>query len=245
MQRKQLQGANIHNLTNFWKIIGFEKQVLHEDTVLFNSVDWPHRVWLAWDCHPKSEEISALLARTNQISPAIVPVWRETDVKLTKALLKNEFERSFKQTAMALPLTNEFKHTPTSLRFIEVATGEETVSWTSVAAQSFGYHIPASSIRKIVGLPNLKLILAFKESVPVATGLLFEDSGVVGIHMVGVHPSHRRLGIAKELMYYLIRCAQKSEATHAALQASRMGEPLYEALGFEKQFVITSYIKNY
>ncbi len=244
MHQEQLWKANIHNLTNFWKIMGFEKQILNEDMVLFNSVDWPHRVWLAWDCHPTSDVIEALLAKTSQISPAIVPVWHETDVQLTNALLKNEFEASFKQTAMALLLTNEFKHTPTSLHFVEVVTSEEAVSWTSVAAQSFGYHIPASSIQKIIGLPNLKLILAFREGVPVATGLLFENSGVIGIHMVGVLPSHRRLGIARELMYYLIKCAQKSEATHATLQASGMGEPLYEALGFEKQFVITSYVKN-
>jgi GNAT superfamily N-acetyltransferase len=142
---------------------------------------------------------------------------------------------------MALSLKTKFEYTLENLRFVEVSTSKEGTAWTKIAAESFGYAIPNAAIQKIIGLPKLNLILAFRDNVPVATGLLFENKGVMGIHMVGVLPTHRRLGIAKELMYYLMMVAQKSNSAYATLQASAMGEPLYEALGFEKQFTITNF----
>ncbi len=241
MHRKQLCQSNIDNLTSFWKLLGAERYELNESAIIYASVDWPNRIWLDWEHLPSSEGIAALLAKTKQVPQAIVPVWRETNNKLTTTLYENGFKVLFRQTAMTLLLENEFEHRPKNLSFIEVSTSEEVIIWTHVAAESFGYYIPASSIRNIIGLPNLKLILAFREHVPVATGLLFENKGVVGIHMVGVLPTHRRLGIARELMYYLIMTARKSNIAYATLQASAMGKPLYEALGFESQFTITNF----
>jgi len=242
MHQEQLKKLNIDNLTNLWKIMGFYTSQLNNEQVIYSSVDWPHRVWLDWNCYPTSKDIEMLFATIRQTSPiVVVPTWYETDRRLTNALYENQFKVLFKQIAMVLPLHKKFQPGPSNLTFMDVTTQEMATIWTDIASLSFGYYIPASLIQEIIGLPKLKLILAFLDDIPVATGLLFENSEVVGIHLVGVAPSHRRQGIARQLMYYLIQVAQELDIAYATLQASVMGEPLYETLGFEKQFTITNF----
>jgi hypothetical protein len=44
------------------------------------------------------------------------------------------------------------------------------------------------------------------------------------------------------MMHHLIQEARAGGFTHATLQASAMGEPLYAQLGFRRQFVLRNYV---
>ena len=171
----------------------------------------------------------------------IIPAWHKTDTQLISALHKNRYEPLFEQTAMVLRLCEKIEYAPNSLELKEVTTDEYAVIWTEISSQAFGYNIHAPVIKKVMRTPKIKLILAFLNNVPVGTGLLLENSGVTGIHMVGVVPVYRRQGIARKIMQNLIGICHESDSTHATLQASVMAESLYEQLGFEKQFTIMNF----
>ena len=54
-----------------------------------------------------------------------------------------------------------------------------------------------------------------------------------GIYGVGTLPEWRRRGLARALMEHVLADAQERGARTATLQSTRMGQPLYESLGFE------------
>lgn len=241
MDQKQLEKSNIDNLSNLWKLMGANQSPLNSNHVVNTSVDWPNRMWLDWEVVLQSEDQGLLFSQIEKQSKIVFPVWNETHIELIDILEKNGFKELFKQTAMILPLENQTQLAPNSLDFQEVTTSENARIWTEIASQSFGYYIHPPIIQGILGSSKLKLVLAFLDQVPVGTGLVFEDSGVVGIHLVGVPPSHRRQGIARKLMHHLLEIAHESDLSYAALQASVKGEPLYQELGFQKQFTFTSF----
>ncbi|WP_407666147.1 GNAT family N-acetyltransferase [Microbulbifer bruguierae] len=63
----------------------------------------------------------------------------------------------------------------------------------------------------------------------------------MGIHQVGVPPDFRGRGIARALMQSLLEQCQIAGAHYVTLQASQMGEGLYQQLGFARRFQIASF----
>ena len=55
----------------------------------------------------------------------------------------------------------------------------------------------------------------------------------VGIYSVGTAIEYRRRGLARALMQHLLAVAWQRDARTATLQATPMGQALYESLGFE------------
>ncbi len=244
MPPEHLNKANITNLTNLWKLLGRTQTVLTNGDIRYASLDWKKRVWWKWEHTPQPEDIVLLRSQIKQSTPIILPMWHKMDTLFRQTLADNGFELLFEQTAMALRLGQKRTYVPTDLTFTEIVTSNEVSIWADIVSQSFGYHVPSALIEKIVGETSIKLILAWLDNSPVATALLFEDGGVVGIHLVGVSPLYRRQGIARKLMLYLLHLMQEANISFATLQASTMGEPLYEMLGFEKQFTIANFTNS-
>jgi ribosomal protein S18 acetylase RimI-like enzyme len=57
--------------------------------------------------------------------------------------------------------------------------------------------------------------------------------GIAGIYDMGVVPSHQRQGIGRALTLAACRLGRELGCTHAVLNATGEGEPLYRAVGFE------------
>lgn len=242
MDSEQLKKSNIDNVTHLWALMGANKYEISAGNFMYASTHWPDRVWLDWECHPKSRDIETMLAKIERgTQDIIIPAWRKTDIPLISALYQNGYTVLFEQTAMALALRGKIAYAKNDLELKAVTTDEYAILWADIASLAFGYDIHAPIIQKIVGAPKLKLILALLNTTPVGTGLLFENSGVVGIHMMGVAPAYRRRGMARKIMHNLINICHTSYSAYVTLQASTMAEPLYKQLGFEKQFTVTNF----
>lgn len=242
MNQDHLCRLNIANLTSFWKLFGFDTIKLKNGNNIYASVDWPNRVWLDYRQEQSSEAIEVLLDKSSRSTQGIIiPVWNNSNSDFGIALERIGFNVLFRQVAMILRLKEPFKNVPDALTCRKVQTDKEADIWTNIASSSFGYAIPTESIHKVIHKDKIRLFLAFLDEAPVASGLLYDSDNVVGIHMVGTLPTYRCRGIARTLMTSLLNDALTSGATHATLQASDLGLPLYENLGFEKQFVITNH----
>jgi GNAT superfamily N-acetyltransferase len=57
--------------------------------------------------------------------------------------------------------------------------------------------------------------------------------GVAGIYSMGVSPAHRRHGVGRALTIAAARIAAERGCSHAVLNATDEGEPLYRSVGFE------------
>lgn len=244
MEQKQLQQSNIDNLTNLWRLMGIRKFPLSNSLSVNQSTGWPYRLWVDYGATPTREE-SELLQRTiaDADDSTIFSVLNDKNSQLTALAEQSGLEVYFQQTVMDLPANAKIDDLPGELTFEKVDTEEQISIWTKIASLSFGYDIPVSFFQKLLKNPKINIQLGYLAGTPVATGLLFENSDVVGIHLVGIHPDYRRRGFAGNMMRHLINIAQKLDLVCITLQASAMGKPLYEAMGFKERFLMTHYRK--
>ncbi len=82
-------------------------------------------------------------------------------------------------------------------------------------------------------VPNLSGWVMVQDGMAVAGAWSMLHDGDCGIYTVGTLPHWRRRGLAKALTRHILTDAYHRGARTATLQSTRMGQPLYESLGFE------------
>lgn len=103
-------------------------------------------------------------------------------------------------------------------------------------AQGFG--IPVKVLRSFF-TPSLleggrfEAFTAYDESnAPVSTAALIETPGVAGVYNVGTPEPFRRRGLGEATTRAVVDAGRRRGCTLATLQASDMGYPVYERMGF-------------
>jgi GNAT superfamily N-acetyltransferase len=119
-------------------------------------------------------------------------------------------------------------------------TAEEQVPWFAhAAAVGFGFDSEAEPIFQTLTAraclppdPRWAYHLALLEGAPVATCLTFLHSGVAGLFTISTIPEARGHGIGGEITRHALLNAGSLGYRVAVLQASPMGFPVYQRLGF-------------
>ncbi|WP_256223777.1 GNAT family N-acetyltransferase [Streptomyces sp. ok210] len=78
---------------------------------------------------------------------------------------------------------------------------------------------------------------------PVGTGMTAVHNELTGIFNITTLPKHRRRGYGRVITMEMVRLGRAAGAPTAFLYASKMGEPMYESIGFrteERMTVITA-----
>jgi GNAT superfamily N-acetyltransferase len=93
--------------------------------------------------------------------------------------------------------------------------------------------VPVSDLGTPERVPGLTAWVMVRDRVAVAGAWSFLHGTDCGIYAVGTMPGWRRQGLARALVEHVLRDARQRGARTATLQSTRMGQPLYESLGFE------------
>jgi N-acetylglutamate synthase len=107
----------------------------------------------------------------------------------------------------------------------------------AVAAAGFEVppeHIAALFTERVAATPGLSIYVGRADGRPVSTASTWIGGGSVGIFNVGTPPEHRGQGYARAVTAKATKEGFRSGADLAWLQASRLGEPVYRALGFRQ-----------
>lgn len=80
--------------------------------------------------------------------------------------------------------------------------------------------------------PHLQGFVGYVDGAPVAAAAVYITHGVAGIGWVGTQPAQRGHGYAEAVTWAAIREGFRRGAAFANLQASPMGRPIYERMGF-------------
>ncbi len=126
---------------------------------------------------------------------------------------------------------------PPGLVVSKVSTNEEAADFTHVVGTAFGLAAAISqlAIGPLAELtkPNVEAFLVRDEDKPVAAGLVIIEQGVAGIYYISTIPEARGRGLGELCTRITTNAGFDLGARAVILQASVMGEPLYERLGYK------------
>ena len=111
----------------------------------------------------------------------------------------------------------------------------ESVVRTSIATATRASDdpVPVRDIEKPDAVPNLAGWVLIHHQRAVAGAWSFRHDRDCGIYAIGTVPTWRRRGFARALVEHVLADAQLHGASTATLQSTRMGQLLYESLGFQ------------
>jgi len=104
-----------------------------------------------------------------------------------------------------------------------------------VAAEGFG--MPLEFAERLMGAAFLEVegfqsYLGTLDGDPVAVSSVFVDREVAGVYNVATLQSHRRRGIGEAMTWRAVSRGREAGCTVAVLEASEVGKPVYERMGF-------------
>ncbi len=231
-----IKEKNIENIISLWTEVSAPFNGNHtRENFAYSYLpfsEWPNRLW--------SYRFTA------NVADAAVQVIRNEKKKMTISywdddhdlLLSKGFQQKTQLVGMSLPLTGKLVYEK-RLQLIRVETPAQSKQWSNVFPQAFNYFIHEDIL--LNAPQSVQYYTAVFENEVIGTALLYIHNGIAGIHSVGVLPAMRKMGFADEIMKVLINTAVESQASHAVLQASKLGIGIYRRLGFQEDFLFTNY----
>ncbi|TRX37386.1 GNAT family N-acetyltransferase [Flavobacterium sp. ZT3R18] len=220
-----------NNLFEFWSYIGQQNNI-YTDSSNYKAVsvlgsDWPKRIYSIEDKKATYDEVLQL---SNQdLLPNIITL--DEDKALT---IRGKTQLLFAQTNMSLDLKNYTSENVKNTGIHQIETKTEAFEFATIASQSFGYTVDGEIIYNICKDSSRVKNFIFKDKEKsYGCGIVFFDTdNNAGFHMIGTIPDGRGKGIAKSITERLIDEALINNCNYCVLNASKMGEPTYERLGF-------------
>jgi len=122
------------------------------------------------------------------------------------------------------------------LTVIQPSTEAELSQYLSLISEA--YDLPEWLAKQILNVDfiaeqNVHLYLALVDGIPVSTSMLVNTPEVAGIYWVATGKAERQKGYGELVTWHAVREALKQGYSSVILQASAMGEPIYQRMGFE------------
>ena len=235
----------INNLYELWTQIGLISDSLIEDeeyrAVLMRNSDWPNRIFGVSYGYGSIEEIKTLSQKN--VLPKMITIPKPNGLNND-----SDLEFVFGQKNMALDLDLFSTKLCSNPKIKRVKTKTESTKFAETASKSFGYLVDQNVIFEIVRkLKTVRVFIYQEGSECLGCGIIFFDSSNnAGLHMIGTLPKGRGKGIGKSMTEHLLMEAKKNNSKIVALNASKLGEPIYMKLGFKAYGEIETYkiLKN-
>ncbi|MBB6462007.1 GNAT family N-acetyltransferase [Flammeovirga kamogawensis] len=229
-----------NNLFEFWEEIGNSLHKLNISknykSIEITDSDWPNRIF---DIHTNEDGFSTIIQLSREAKlPAVLTVEKPNTLNKNTNL-----KLVFGQLNMALNLSSEFDKLKANPNIIEVTSKNDIEGFASTASASFGYYVDKKVIAQIIEQSNkIKLFLYKLNNKYLGCGMIFIDaSNNAGLHMIGTLPEGRGKGIGKSITERLIIEAKRYKSNYCVLNASLMGKPIYEKLGFKPYGELQTY----
>ncbi len=110
-----------------------------------------------------------------------------------------------------------------------------------VASEAFGAPLEAAEMlapASTLDDDRCRWFVAYVDGDPAACGQLLRTADVAGVYSIGVRERFRRRGLGAEITAAVLGAGRDSGCSIGVLQASPMGEPVYDRMGFK---IVTKY----
>ena len=137
-----------------------------------------------------------------------------------------------------LPIRDASKpHSDLRVRVVE--TPEDLAAFQNTAFAGFGLPAKAGALyltEAVRVLPNVRFYLGSVDGRPVCTSALVSTGTVAGVYWVATLKEFRGRGLGEAISWEAVKGGLAAGCEVASLQASKMGRPVYERMGFETVF---------
>jgi hypothetical protein len=96
---------------------------------------------------------------------------------------------------------------------------------------------------RMLALLDAEAYVGYEGGVPVASSALMVSHRVAGVYNVGCLPSHRRRGFGEAMTWHAVRRGAALGCVMSSLQASEMGRPIYERMGYRLVSTYRSFVR--
>ena len=123
---------------------------------------------------------------------------------------------------------------PPELEVHEITSADDVAAHCDLTSRAFGFPVEIAT-RLVEGTltdPSICLLLGSVRGEPVSTALVSISDTTAGIYNVGTPSEHQRRGYGAALTWAAIDAGVRRGCDRTILQASAMGRPVYEAMGY-------------
>ena len=219
----------------------------HDHVVITAVGRGPDEFNTAWVLNAPTEPTATLGWVHDQLverpPPFMVQVPEQLSEGVGGALEDLGLELSHRAPGMARAATTDVPPPPGGLRIAKVRDADALEA--HVAATAIGFGAPDPSAMQGLMPPSLlddDRVEFFNgyvadADVPSATAVSVVTGGVAGIYAVTVHGAARRRGFGTAMTWTALAAGARAGVDVAILQASDMGRPVYERMGFTQMRV--------
>lgn len=221
------RGSELFETPQFWMAAAPHGTVFHNMVAIRDVVD-----------------LDALLAAVRSFyvrrgRPFSIWTRAHADAELEAALHARGFTDFLSMPAMALLGDPGTSCAPTSLEIRPACTDAQRRDYLHVSAEAYAtygapraYAEDAFATVESVCAPHIQGFVGYVADQPVAAAAVYVTHGVAGIGWVGTVPEQRGHGFAEAVTWAAVREGFRRGGAFANLQASPMGRPIYERMGF-------------
>ena len=167
-------------------------------------------------------------------------VIEKQDRDLEEYLVDNEYEVRFEIPCMSVTKPLSARKVPDGVRIETMNSTKHLKDFIEVSVLAYAMlGLPEVHTRAMFSKPEALLgqniigIIAYRGEEPLATSVVLMSGQCGGLYWIGTRPNAQRLGLGALMTVESANIAFDAGAKVVTLQASKLGEPVYQRLGFE------------
>jgi GNAT superfamily N-acetyltransferase len=157
------------------------------------------------------------------------------DAAITSELLARGFTRALDLPCMVFQGARCEAPEVSGLHIGTVRDDEGLADFQRVAFEGFGYPVeiaPVALTSDLIALPHFSAYVGYVNGTPAVCSASITTGDVTGIYWVSTLAAHRKLGLGAALTAHAANEGLARGARTVCLQASKMGFPVYQRIGF-------------
>jgi GNAT superfamily N-acetyltransferase len=161
--------------------------------------------------------------------------WRITDVRCDPLRLGRRADAAV-QPGVRLRSTRPRRPGEGDAEILTATDPAQLGDFAVVASEAFGAPLEAASTLSPASTlddERCSWFLGYLDDEPAACGQLFRTADVAGVYSIGVRERFRRRGLGAAITAAVLAAGRDSGCSIGVLQASPMGAPVYDRMGFE------------
>lgn len=186
--------------------------------------------------------VDDLARATSWLSERNVPFWVIAPDSVARAVADVAEPAGLNPTATTMPgmayapLADLPSEADGDAEILAVTESAQLGDFALVASDAFGAPLEAASTlapASTLDDARCSWFLGYLDGDPAACGQLLRTADVAGVYAIGVRERFRRRGLGAAITAAVLAAGRDSGCSIGVLQASPMGEPVYDRMGFE------------